>query len=156
MELHHDDRVFFDPVSHSYTLDGEKLLMGVTELMRKHNLGADYSGIPEATLKKAAEEGTAIHRELQEYEKGEAVFASELVDEYKRLGLKFVEAEYPISNYESVASAIDMVYEGSAPDKAILVDIKTTSEYHRRPLEIQLGIYRTLFECMNPSIKVEA
>lgn len=155
MELHHDNRVFFEPVSHSYTLDGDKLLMGVTELMKKHNLGADYSGIPEATLKKAAEEGTAIHRELQDYENGETVFASELIDEYKKLGLRFIEAEYPVTDYELIASAIDIVYEGSKPGKVILVDVKTTSEYHRRALEWQLGIYRDRFEAMNPGIEVE-
>ena len=155
MELHHDNRIFFDATSHSYLLDGETLLMGVTELMRKHNLGADYSGIPESVLKKAAEEGTAIHREIQEFEKGETVFASEFIDEYKKLNLRFVEAEYQVSDYELIASAIDCVYEGSKPNTAILVDYKTTQKFHRRPLEFQLGIYKVLFERVNPDIKVE-
>ena len=156
MELMHSGRVFFDPISHSYILDDEKMLMGVTELMRKHNLSPDYSGIPEATLRKAAEEGTAIHREIQDYEKGDTVFASDLIDDYKKLGLKFVEAEYPVSDYELVASAIDCVYQGTTPDSVILADIKTTQKYHRRSLEIQLGIYKVLFERQNPSLTVEA
>ena len=154
MELNVSNRIFFEEVSHSYMLDDDKLLMGVTELMKKHGLSADYSGIPEATLKKAAEEGTAIHRELQNYEKGEAVFASELIDEYKKLGLKFVYSEYPVSDYELVASAIDMVYAGKKG--AILVDIKTTQKLHRRPLEWQLGIYAYLFKRQNPEIPVDA
>lgn len=154
MELNVSNRIFFEEVSHSYMLDDDRLLMGVTELMKKHGLSADYSGIPEATLKKAAEEGTAIHRELQNYENGEAVFASELIDEYKKLGLKFVYSEYPVSDYELVASAIDMVYAGKKG--AILVDIKTTQKLHRRPLEWQLGIYAYLFKRQNPEIPVDA
>lgn len=157
MELYHSDRIFFDATSHSYLLDDDTLLMGVTELIKKHNLGGvDYSGINPEVLRKAAEEGTAIHKELQDYENGETIFASELIDEYKKLGLKFVESEYPVSDFEVIASAIDMVYEGSAPDKVILVDIKSTDKYHRRYLEWQLGGYRTEFERLNPGLKVEA
>ena len=85
MELYHDDRVFFDPVSHTYLLDGEKLLCGVTEIMKKNNLGANYSDIPEWRLREAAEQGTAIHEEIEQYDDGEAVFASELIDEYRKL-----------------------------------------------------------------------
>lgn len=156
MELYHDNRVFFEPTSHSYLLDGDVLLQGVTELMRKHNLGANYAGIPKDKLEQAAAEGTAIHKEIQDYEKGENLFASELVDEYKKLNLKFIEAEYPITDYEQIASAIDCVYEGSTPDSVILVDIKTTQKYHRRPLEWQLGIYKVYFEKLNPNVKVES
>ena len=158
MELSHNNRVLFDSVSHSYLLDGSKLLMGVTELMKKHNLGADYSNIPEATLKKAAEEGTAIHQEIEAYDSGEAVFASELIDEYKKMcseyGLKSAASELPVSDYELIASAIDKVYEGKK-GHAILVDIKTTLELHKRPLQWQLGIYKCLFERQNPDIPVD-
>jgi len=158
MELNRNTRVFFEPTSHSYLLDGDTLLMGVTELMKKHNLSADYSAIPEAVLKKAAEEGTAIHLEIEKYDDGEAVFASELIDEYKKIcaanGLKSVASEYLISDYEVIASAIDKVYEG--PRKgAVLVDIKSTLELHRRPLEWQLGIYKVYFERLNPGVPVE-
>ena len=156
MQLHHDNRVFFENTTHSYLLDGEKLLMGVTSLMKKHSLSADYGGIKKEVLENAAKEGTAIHHELQDYEEGKTVFASELIDEYKRLGLKFIEAEYPVSDYELVASAIDMVYEGSKPNTVSLWDIKCTSKYHQRALEWQLGIYKVLFEKQNPDIEVES
>lgn len=155
MELAHNNRIFFDATSHSYLLDGEVLLMGVTELMAKHGLSADYSGIKKEVLDHAAELGTELHKELQDYENGVTIFATELIDEYKKLNLKFVESEYPVSDYEQVASAIDMVYEGSKPNSVILVDIKATEKYHRRSLEWQLGIYRNFFEAQNPSIEVE-
>ena len=156
MELTKTPRVFFDETSHSYLLDDSVLLMGVTELMKKHGLSPDYGDIPESVLRKAAEEGTAIHREIQNYELGETMFASDLIDEYKevitRAGLRFVAAEYQVTDHELVASAIDMVYE--VVGGVVLADIKTTQKYHRRALEFQLGIYRYLFEKLNPEIKV--
>ena len=157
MEVKHSDRIFFDETSHSYLLDDDRLLMGVTELLHKHNLGGvDYSGISSAVLEKAARVGTELHREIQNYLSGESIFASELIDDVKKLKLKFVEAESPVSDFETVASAIDLVCEGSAPDRAILIDIKATEKYHRRYLEWQLGGYKWLFEAQNPGIKVEA
>lgn len=158
MELTRNNRVFFEPLSHTYTLEDGTLLMGVTELMKKHNLSADYSGISEETLKRAAEEGTAIHQEIEAYDNGEAIFASELIDEYRDLcdknGLKSVASEYPVSDYEIVASAIDKVYEG--PKKgAVIVDIKSTQKLHRRALEWQLGIYDVLFKRDNPDTPIE-
>ena len=158
MELKQSSRVYFDPTSHTYLLDGDTLLMGVTELMKKHGLSADYSGISEAVLQNAAEEGTAIHKEIEAYDNGESVFAPELIDDYKRIldsyGLKSVASEYPVSDYELVASAIDKVYEGPKGG-AILVDVKTTVELHRRALEWQLGIYSVLFQRENPDIKID-
>lgn len=157
MELYHSNRVWFDDTSHSYLLDEDRLLMGVTGLIKKHGIGgAGYVGVNPEILRRAAEEGTAIHRELQDYENGVTIFASELIDEYKKLGLKFIESEYPVSDFDVVASAIDMVYEGSAPNSVILADIKCTDKYHRRYVEWQLGGYKILFERQNPGIKVEA
>lgn len=156
MELAKTPRVYFDETTHSYLLDDKVLLSGVTSLLKKHNLSADYGDVPEAVLKKAAEEGTAIHREIQNYEKGEVFFASPLIDEYKNLialhGYKFVAAEYQVTDYELVASAIDMVYESA--EGVVIADIKTTQKYHRRPVEFQLGIYKYLFERLNPGIPV--
>lgn len=156
MELSHSNRIYFEPTSHSYLLDDDVLLLGVTELMRKHNLGADYTGIPQARLKAAAEIGTELHREIQDYLEGKTIFASELVDEVKALNLKFAASEYPVSDFQTIASAIDLVCVGSAPDKAVLIDIKATEKYHRRALEWQLGLYKWLFEAQNPGIKVES
>lgn len=155
-KLIQNERVWFDPVSHNYLLDGEEILTGVTSLMKKHGLGADYSGIPEATLRKAAEEGTKIHQEIEDYENGAAILVSPLIQQYQKLGLKCIQTEYLVSDNLAVASSIDGVYEGSGKKRVILVDYKTTQKLHRRALEWQLGIYRVLFELQNPGLKVEA
>lgn len=155
MELTRNSAVFFEEMSHTYLLDG-KVLMGVTSLMKKHHLSADYSHIKKEVLEQAAEIGTAIHKEIEAYDNGESVVMNELLKEYKALGLIHVASEYLVSDNEMVASGIDGVYEGHGENSVILVDYKTTSKVHTRALEWQLGIYSVLFVRQNPEIKVES
>lgn len=147
MELRSNDKVFFEPLSHTYLM-GDKMLIGVTSLMEKHGLSPDYSGIPKATLMKAAEEGTAIHKEIEDYDNGLSVLRTPLIEEYAAIcrehGLIFVRNEFLVSDNEIVASSIDGVY---GPENAVsIVDYKTTQKVHKRPLMWQLGIYKVLFE----------
>ena len=155
MDLVNNTQVFFEPLSHTY-LCGDKVLIGVTTLMAKHGLSPDYSNIPAATLKKAADEGTAIHREIQDYDNGLSVLRTPLIEEYIALcaekGLKFVASEYLVSDNETVASSIDCVY--GEKNEVVLVDIKTTTKPHMRPLAWQLGCYKVFFERQNPGKKV--
>lgn len=147
MELPNNDKIFFEPLSHTYLM-GDKELIGVTSLMKKHGLSPDYSGIPEKVLNKAAEEGTAIHKEIEDYDNGISVLRTPLIEEYTKLcqenGLKFVCNEYLVSDNELVASSIDCVYDTEIG--IALVDIKSTNKVHTRPLQWQLGIYKVLFE----------
>ena len=162
MELQNNTRVYFEPLSHTYLLDGEKPLIGVTELMKKHGLGADYSGIPEKVLNKAAEEGTALHKEIEDYDNGLSVLRTPLIEQYAKLcaqtGLIFVSSEYLVSDDELVASSIDGVYrlKNGKKNEVVLIDYKSTQKVHTRPLQFQLGIYRVLFERQNPGLKVTA
>ena len=80
MELNHNTSVFFEPLTHVYLL-GDKELIGVTALMEKHGLGADYSGISQDVLEKAAAEGTAIHKEIEDYDNGLSILMSPLIQE---------------------------------------------------------------------------
>ena len=155
MKLIDNKRIFFDKTSHTYLLDGEVVLSGVTELMHKFRLGADYSGIKKEVLDAAAAEGTALHEEIEKYESGESVLVSPFIQQYQKLGLKCVANEYLVSDNETVASKIDGVYEGKEKDGVILVDYKFTQEFHRAALEAQLTIYRVLFERQNPGHHVE-
>lgn len=162
MELQNNTRVFFEPLSHTYLLDGEKPLIGVTELMKKHGLGADYSGIPEKVLNKAAEEGTALHKEIEDYDNGLSVLRTPLIEQYAKLcaqtGLIFVSSEYLVSDDELVASSIDGVYrlKNGKKNEVVLIDYKSTQKVHTRPLQFQLGIYKVLFERQNHGLKVTA
>lgn len=160
MHLVNNNRVYFDDVSHTYLLDDDKVLTGVTTLMKKYGLSPDYSGIPESVLRKAAEEGTAIHKEIEDYLNGVSVLNTELIEDYKTLNKKFplkhIASEYIVSDNETVASAIDGVFEGQKFNNTVmLIDYKTTTQVHTRSLEWQLGIYKVLFERQNPGIKVD-
>ena len=80
---------------------------------------------------------------------------SDLLDEYKQLGLKFLASEFLISDNEMVASSIDMLYQ-SGEDSVIICDIKTTDKAHIRSVQWQTSIYKYLFERQCPGIKVSA
>lgn len=152
--------VRFDAAAHTYTL-GDRSLSGVTSLMKRHGLSPDYSDVPAAVLKRAADRGSAIHGVVQDCINGmyEPEIASpaekEVADMWEAFrhgnGLRPVEAEYLVSDNETVASKIDIVL-----DDCSLADLKTTSELHVGALSWQLSIYACLFEMQNPGLKVPA
>lgn len=152
--LKENKRVYFEPVSHSYLLDGDELLIGVTSLMNKHGLSPDYSNVPKKVLENAAAEGTAIHNEIEAYYEGRTALNTPLTEEIAGLGLNFVSAEYLVSDNELTASSIDLVFKGQKKGEYDLVDIKTTQKMHRRSLEWQLGIYAYLFTLQNPGTTI--
>lgn len=149
MRLRKNKEVAFNEWLHVYTASDGHTLIGVTELMKRHGLSPDYGGISKDVLEKAAARGTAIHQLLQDYDDGKAVIEDENLKAYKALGLKVHCSEYLVSDNETVATFIDKVL-----DDCSLVDVKSTSTVHRRPLEWQLSIGAYLFELQNPGKKV--
>ena len=141
MILQPNKRVSFDDITHSYLLDGEIYLMGVTSLMKKHHLSADYTGIDKDTLNKAADRGTKGHKEIENYIKGVKYKPTSITKSFQKLGLKVKESEFLISDNEIVASMIDLILEDYS-----LVDIKFTSQVHIEAVQWQLSIYAYLFE----------
>lgn len=158
-KLNNNSRIFFEPTSHTYLMDGEVLLMGVTELLSKHNLNADYGGIKKEVLDNAAKEGTRLHEMIEDYDNGQAVLETPLIQQYKQIcrehGLVFVTNEYLVSDEELVASKIDGVYR-LANGHYVLVDYKFTQKIHWRPLAWQIGVYKVFFERQNPGSVVDA
>lgn len=150
MRLKNISNVTFDELTHSY-ICGDKLLVGVTTLMKKHGLSPDYGDVPAEVLAKAAARGTAIHNLLEDYDNGKTVQEDEAgnLSAYRKLGLKINRSEYLVTDGETVASFIDKVYEDCS-----LADVKTTATVHNRSVAWQLSIYAYLFEKMNPSKKV--
>lgn len=70
MRLKKNSKVFFSDIVHCYLNDKGEELIGVTSLMKKHGLGADYSGIPQDVLERAAERGSRVHKLLEDYDNG--------------------------------------------------------------------------------------
>lgn len=153
MKLKKLRKVVFFEGTHTYFC-GDKTLIGVTTLMKKHGLSPDYSGISEEVLKKAAARGTAVHHLLEDYDNGKMVVETPELKAYKELGLKVFASEYLVSDKKLVASSIDKVLETDEENVVDLGDVKTTSTLHIKPLEWQLSIYAYLFEKQNKGIKV--
>lgn len=142
------ERVIFNKENHTYTLDG-KILISVTQLMRKHGLAPDYSGINETVLQRKAERGTLIHEEIERYIKhGELGFTSEQDDFIgfaKELGLKNMRSEQIVNN-DLVAGTIDLMAErvaGKATIK-VLADYKTGTTVDKEAVRWQLSLYERL------------
>lgn len=150
MNLIKNSQVYFDDITHTYVTSDNKRLIGVTGLMKKHGLSADYSGIPDAILQKAADRGTTIHQDIDHFNKTGNILSEE-VRAFAELNLSVLESEYLVSDNKTVASSIDIVLCDYS-----LVDLKTTSQLHHGPLGWQLSIYAYLFELQNPGLTVPA
>lgn len=158
MKLTNNNKIYFEPLSHTYTGPDGEILSGLTGLMAKHSLSPDYSHIPEKVLMAAAEKGTAIHKLLQDYDEGNSLLNEPLIEEYRNAirdaGLTHIASEYLVSDNEVVATFIDKVYDTGIPNVVDLADVKTTLKVHKRALAWQLGANVVLFERQNPGIKV--
>lgn len=154
LDLVQNTQVVFDSFTHTYTM-GDKVLIGVTTLLRKHGLAVDYSDVDPEKLEKAAERGTAIHNLLEDYDNGQPVVETPELKAYKKLKLKVDCSEYLISDNDIVGSSIDKVLSDCS-----LGDVKTYSKEnwnnkdYVRAVTWQLSIYAYLFERQNPGRKV--
>lgn len=152
MKLKENKKVKFFDFTHNYVM-GNKVLIGVTQLMSKHGLSANYGGVSAEVLRHAAELGTAAHKCIEDYCDGKASVDNSLIRSFKKLNLNIIKTEYLISDNKIVASSIDLV-EQTGEDTVTLIDMKRTSTVHKDALSWQLGIYKYLFELANPKIKV--
>lgn len=151
--LNQNTRVSFEDITHSYLLDNEIYLMGVTSLMKKHSLTPNYEGIPADVLQKAAERGSKVHKDIEDYCNGVAVPITKELKAYIGLGVNAIANEYLVSDNQIVASSIDIVAD--AGNGAVdLIDIKTTSTLHLDALSWQLSIYAYLFHLANPDVPI--
>lgn len=147
--LINNTQVVFEETSHTYLNQDWKELMGVTTLMKKHGLSANYAGIDPQVLAKAAARGSKIHKEIEDLCNGMEITApSAECEAFKTLGLKTIANEYLVSDNEMVATMIDVVLENFD-----LCDIKTTSTFHHEAVSWQLSICAYLFELQNPELK---
>ena len=137
----------FNEEKHEYTLDGKKLI-SVTQLMQKHGLAPNYEGIDPEVLKRKAERGTLIHKEIENFIKkgdlsGVTDEAYTFMEFIKKTHLKPVESELMVHN-DIVAGTIDLILE-EGENNFIISDIKTTYSLHVESVSWQLSIYLWLW-----------
>lgn len=147
-------KVVFKETDHTYWL-GDKQLISVTRLLKKHGLATDYTGISEEVLEKAANKGTLVHKEIENYIKnGEVGFTSELsdfIDITAELGFTAEDSEIILPAGEIPDDKVDdYFYAGTADligkigDGYALADLKTTAKVDKRAYAWQLALYERL------------
>lgn len=147
-------RVIFNEEQHVYWL-GDKRLISVTTLLKKHGLATDYSGVSTDVLEKARKRGTAIHKEIEEYIKfGKIGFTpefSDYIDITDELGFTPCKSEIILPDYDIPDIEVDnYIFAGTADiignsaDGLTLVDVKTTRNVNIRSCAWQLSLYERL------------
>ena len=58
-------RVEFEEKDHVYSVNGDIASISVTELLAKHGLAPNYSGVDKKKLKESATSGKAVHKDLE-------------------------------------------------------------------------------------------
>lgn len=136
----------FDELKHEYRW-GDKILPSVTTILEKTLFNTKYENINEETLKKAAERGTIIHKEIENYlTNDELGFSSELfnfIQIEEENNLINMQSEVKIHD-ENMAGTIDILadrIDSSKNKKQILADIKTTYKLDTVYVSWQLSFY---------------
>jgi hypothetical protein len=141
----------FDKESHTYTNEEGKNLISVTQLLQLYNLSPDYSAVDEETMRKSAERGTLIHKEIEDYNKrGEVGFTKELgsyISYLSEKGMKCIDSEFIVWD-DIVAGTADLLLDENG--EKVIADIKTTSSLHKDSVSWQLSLYAYLYEQDHP------
>lgn len=138
----------FDEATHRY-FDGEKELISVTSLMRKHGLSPDYSAVRSDVLKAAAERGTLIHKEIDDFinkqEYGFTREVKEFAEHIKFRNCDIIDNEFIVNNDICAGTADLLLMDRTG--FYIIAEIKTTAILHRDAASWQLSIYNYLDGC---------
>lgn len=136
--------VKFIPETHQYFTEDGKELISVTTLMAKHHLSPDYGQVDQDVVKRKAERGTLIHKEIENRIKEGTDSIYPEVDNFVKymqsnsVPMAKVKSETVVYN-DIAAGTIDLIYtEGS---NEVIADIKTTYEVHVDSVSWQLSVY---------------
>ena len=153
------EKFIFDEEKHEYRL-GNKILPSVTTILENTIFDKKYDGIDEEVLNKAAQRGSLVHKEIEDYiKRGTLGFSEELynfitIKEEKQL--KNIQSELKVHN-DDIAGTIDILaIKGgkSVKKKTILADIKTTYKLDKEYVSWQLSFYAYILEHTS-DIKIE-
>ena len=146
--------ISFDKKTHTYTQDG-RLLLSVTEVIKRYVFPDLYSNVPEEVLNKAAERGTATHAIIEryindsltdeDYEEHKADIDA-FLNEITKMHLFMAQSERTVSDGELLAGTIDIIgmYNDGLNERLMIADIKTTSKLNIEYLQWQLSLYSYL------------
>ena len=138
--------VEFEEKDHIYTVNGEIAGISVTELLAKHGLAPDYSGVNKQKRRESADKGKAVHKDLEDIlnvasyepktEQGKhfAEWVKESID--CGVGEQKLAYEY---NGLIIAGTADVMAIGK--NKTLIVaDHKNTAKFHREYVSWQVSL----------------
>lgn len=135
----------FYPETHTYLYDG-LMLPSVTEIIdKKFN---DYADVPKDILNRAAERGTKVHKQIENFCKSGIDDGSTAIRNFKFLqsqyGFEVLDNELPVVIFENDIPAacgrLDMTIEMDG--RVGIADIKTCSALNKPKIAYQLNMYR--------------
>ena len=138
--------LLFDEAKHTYSLNGY-VLPSVTQIM-KPLASAEYNGVDEAVLMRAAERGTAVHEAIEYKIKYDFDDFPAEYEEYYKAFLKFAQDYSPkwisseMRTYHRqlmYAGTVDLICEIGG--EKVLVDFKTSSKINHMLTGVQLEAY---------------
>lgn len=135
--------ICLDSKTHTYVVDGDIASISVTQLLKKHGLSPNYSGVDTATLNAKAEYGTRVHKALESVANGETVDEEpSYTSQFKSwLGDAETLAEQPLAiNYHGLIIAGTCDLMGERNGQRFIADHKTTSSFHKESVAWQLSI----------------
>lgn len=136
----------FEEKDHIYSVNGEIAGISVTELLAKHGLAPDYSGINKQKLRESAEKGKDVHKDLENVlnvagyepktEQGKQF--AEWVKEHLDCGVGEQMLAYEYKGL-IIAGTADVMAIGK--DRTLIVaDHKNTAKFHREYVSWQVSI----------------
>lgn len=139
-------RIDFEETTHTYFVNSDIASVSVTELLAKHGLSPDYSGVSKATLKAKANRGTEIHKDLENVlnQKGYQPTTQQGEDFDKwvienvdcGVGEQMLAYEY---NGMTICGTCDVM--GIMKDGTLFIgDHKTTSDLHKESVAWQVSL----------------
>ena len=143
------DLEFLDDV-HQYLIDGV-CVPSITQIL-KSRFGNKYAGIDKATLNRAAEKGTEMHKVIEDWCKDGTESDLKELRNFKFLKNKYhfevLENEVPVILFVDenpvAAGRLDLVIEDLDGDTG-LADLKRTSNLDKEYLAYQLNLYRVAY-----------
>ena len=133
--------VVFIENPHSYVSKEGVPVMGLTSLLGKHKITKDISNISKVILNNAAERGTLIHQQCEDYDLLKKTPTHKWAIPYTTLNLKVLESEFLVSYKNIVATQIDKILEDFS-----VCDIKTSREVDIQGVTWQCSIGAYILE----------
>lgn len=139
-------QISFEEKGHIYSVNGEIASISVTELLAKHGLAPDYSGINKTKLKESANKGKEVHKDLEnilnENDYEPKTEQGKNFEKWVKENLDCGVGEQMLGyEYEGliIAGTADVMAIGK--DKSLIVaDHKNTAKFHREYVSWQVSI----------------